>query len=490
MNLAGNKKVDNDMKGRLFVVILILFFANLCGVCLGIDNPPLGSGRVPASSGTSGLVRSPNPIDTSGNLVITGNVGGGKHFRGVVPYRSTTDFGVPLSSSTIIDPFLRRSVSSGNYLRITGRPESYYSLSQTVTSTIPGSSGIIRQPTINIKSGKAGRFVLPALPEKKVLSTANEDILNIGLRPMSRTRRQLEKVLLSDVEKYLHEKRLKAEQLEQKEKQFQHDLKELQEKTTELKEGLIDDDKPLQKSSEPKEGLDFEASAKTSDPLGQIDVYDLMQQQTKDLQKEFEQLKVKESKEQADEKTEEVKSSALDEFSEEQISVKAKTLLGKHKTFASYSTSKFNQYMLAGEEYLKQGKYYLAADAYTMASVYKPSDPLAYAGKSHALFAAGEYMSSALFLSRALEIFPEYANFKVDIAAMIDNQDLLEKRIADIRQWASKSETPELKFLLAYIFYQMNQSEWSRQAINSAYEKMPESAVAALKKAIDAETKQ
>ena len=69
------KKVYSDMKNRLFIVILILFFANHSRVCLGLDKTPLGSGRVPASAGRSGLVRSPNPIDRSGNLVVTGNVG-------------------------------------------------------------------------------------------------------------------------------------------------------------------------------------------------------------------------------------------------------------------------------------------------------------------------------------------------------------------------------------------------------------------------------
>jgi len=113
----------------------------------------------------------------------------------------------------------------------------------------------------------------------------------------------------------------------------------------------------------------------------------------------------------------------LENLSPEEISSKAKSILGEYKTFASYSQNKFNRYMLAGERYLKEGKFYLAADAYTLASVYKPDDPLAYAGKSHALFAAGEYMSSALYLSRALTVFPEYARFKIDIISMLGDKD-------------------------------------------------------------------
>jgi len=160
--------------------------------------------------------------------------------------------------------------------------------------------------------------------------------------------------------------------------------------------------------------------------------------------------------------------------------------MGPHKTFASFSEDKFNQYLRAAEQYLKQGKYYRAADAYTLASIYKPDDPLAYAGKSHALFASGEYMSSALFLSRALEIFPEYVQFKIDVEAMVGDRDKLESRVADVEEWLEKSDAGELWFLLGYVHYQMGRLEPAKKAINAAYEKMPEApAVITLKKAIE-----
>ena len=50
----------------------------------------------------------PNPVDNTSNLVITGNVSGGKAFRGNIPYGSTTSFGGRLGS-TSLDPFLRYS---------------------------------------------------------------------------------------------------------------------------------------------------------------------------------------------------------------------------------------------------------------------------------------------------------------------------------------------------------------------------------------------
>jgi hypothetical protein len=102
------------------------------------------------------------------------------------------------------------------------------------------------------------------------------------------------------------------------------------------------------------------------------------------------------------------------------------------------------------------------------------------------LFASGEYMSSAYFLSRAISIFPQYVKFKIDIVAMIPDKDKLESRISDIKEWIKRSDSPELNFLLAYIYYQLDKIELATEAINSAAAKIPDSVpVAALKRTIE-----
>ena len=50
-------------------------------------------GTVPPSSYGSGLITMPGPVDNASNAVVTGNVSGGKAFRGNIPYSSTTSFG-------------------------------------------------------------------------------------------------------------------------------------------------------------------------------------------------------------------------------------------------------------------------------------------------------------------------------------------------------------------------------------------------------------
>ena len=111
------------MGKKLFISAILLFGTVFSGDIFAIDNPnvrsPVGSATVPPSSYSDGLVTSPNPIDRSSDLVVTGNVGGGKHFRGILPYNAVTDFGGRLGSSTL-DTFLRRSYNPSGFKNYSG----------------------------------------------------------------------------------------------------------------------------------------------------------------------------------------------------------------------------------------------------------------------------------------------------------------------------------------------------------------------------------
>jgi tetratricopeptide (TPR) repeat protein len=159
--------------------------------------------------------------------------------------------------------------------------------------------------------------------------------------------------------------------------------------------------------------------------------------------------------------------------------------MGPHKDIESLSEAKFNQYILAAQTYLKQGKFYRAADSYGLASVYKKDDPAAYAGRGQALFAAGEYISSALFISRAIELSAAYAQGKNDLVTLLGDGDKLEGRIADVEEWLKRSDVAELQFLLGYVYYQIGKLNEAKRAIDIAYEKKPQwPAVQVIKKAI------
>jgi len=167
-------------------------------------------------------------------------------------------------------------------------------------------------------------------------------------------------------------------------------------------------------------------------------------------------------------------------------SARAKRIMGPHKSLESFSEAKFNQHMRAAESYLRQGMYYRAADSFTLASIYKVDDPRSLAGRGHALFAAGEYISSALFLSRALEIDPEYARTEIDFVTMLGGMGKLQSSIAEVKKWLERSGAGELQFLLAYVYYRMGKLQEAKEAIDMAYEKMRQSpAVDTVEKAVD-----
>jgi tetratricopeptide (TPR) repeat protein len=214
-------------------------------------------------------------------------------------------------------------------------------------------------------------------------------------------------------------------------------------------------------------------------------LYEMMLEQSEKTVRERKQQKiVKEANETKEEEQpqEEKRQSELTEIDKET----AEALQGVHKTFATESKTKFNQYMKTAEDYLKKGQYYRAADAYTLASIYNPSDPFAYAGRSHALFASGEYMSSAYYLMRAINMYPDYATVRVDLNAMIPDKDKLESRISDVNKWIERSKSPELQFLLAYVYNQLGKTEQAKDMINAASEKLPDNeAVKTLKDVIE-----
>lgn len=544
------------MRYRLIIMSAVAFFAILSETAWSLTpaevaNPsvrrPVGPATVPQTDIRSGLFPSLNPFDTTGNLMITGNVAGGRHFQGTVPYNSISAF-QGTTNSTTLDSFLRYSAGTGSSGLLAGGYIPYYSPSSTVTTTRPGLRSVIRPPTATMKMGgqDAEGLAGPAKPREQTLAGPKIGIPSIRYRPMRLSPQQLQRLISDGVLTYAEAKRLGDEQNTAQMQRLQRDLEQLQHRAPSLRESLIVRDESLRPFSQLERADDIlqppklqklkEQSgedrrwAPTRDKVlvpsqggltellteEQLDVYERMRRHIENLQKTREQSVAAEKRREgtgSEDKGEEAKLSGLgqvlttgekiqaykaklarqatgdkqeEELTDAELATRAKSIMGAHKTFASYSNDQFNQHMRASEQYMKEGKYYRAADTYTLAAIYKRDDPLAYAGKSHALFAAGGYMSSSLFLSRALEIFPEYARFKIDLVAMVGDRDKLESRIADIKQWLERTGAAELQFLLAYIYYQMGRVSEAKEAIDAAYEKLPDSpAVNALKKAID-----
>ena len=132
---------------------------------------PVRSATTPLSSyQSSGLVSRPNPLDSSGNLVVTGNVGAGKHFRGPVPYRSTTSMSAPLGS-TSLDSFMRYTAAPATPTSSAGTYGSFYSPTRTVASTLPGTRSVLTPDAVKPQGVRAPNALYPDLRSRPLLST-------------------------------------------------------------------------------------------------------------------------------------------------------------------------------------------------------------------------------------------------------------------------------------------------------------------------------
>jgi tetratricopeptide (TPR) repeat protein len=143
--------------------------------------------------------------------------------------------------------------------------------------------------------------------------------------------------------------------------------------------------------------------------------------------------------------------------------------------------------MRAAEDYLSASRYYKAADSFALALDYVPNNPKALTGRSRALFAAGEYVSSALYLCRALAIRPDYAKSRMDLVTLVGDRSRLAARIADLEQWSARSGSPQLGLLLGYVYLQIGRFSEAIEAVEAADLKTPNSGdFAAAKAAIAA----
>ncbi len=168
----------------------------------------------------------------------------------------------------------------------------------------------------------------------------------------------------------------------------------------------------------------------------------------------------------------------------------AQSALAQYATLQAFAQAKYDHFIASGHDHQQRGDYRQAADAYTLADTYKPNDPAASAGKSLALFAQSQFSTSALFLARTLERRPGYAQVAVDLEAQVGGTPALHRRIKEAETFLKRSRSFDLSFLLAYVYYQINDLGLAQKAIDKALRKQPEHAGAkAVRQAIEGKWK-
>ena len=431
------------------------------------------SPTTPVSSMATPFIYS-RPSAATGNMIMTGNVGGLQYFHGTLPYSATGNFTGRLES-TSLDSFMRLTSPTGQPFYSSTATAPAIMMSQAAasekvrTQNFTGQSAYTPLSTTDFpaqtpfssygtpssynqyQTGLLGRVSGYKTPEEQFIPQ---------LQPQTPVQipSDISQKTLFDILNPSAAKNLSAEQTAQGAKNAP------QEKIP----GALDQIKAqLNQNSQPEDAKE-QADRKLREAI---------EQQWKDKLKAL-QPETKPSSEQT-------KPAAQQGGGAEP---KSKTAVPSIRTpqVEKLYEEKANQYLESAYQLLKQQNFYQAADAFTWASLYQPSDPNGYVGKALALFGAGEYVSSSRLLAAGLKLVPDFAKNKFDLAELLGGKEKLDSRIVDLDKFSKDSSSGELYFLLAFVQYKTDQIQQAKASIDAAEIKMPaEDIVKSLKSIIN-----
>jgi len=462
------------MKKRIFVLTAII----ICTVFTPLAFCRNGSATTPVSAGAgvgasrsatnpvsrrqdSYVSRKPKSSDT--NRLISFNVTGDGYFLGTVPYGSVSGYGTDYGSNNLYS-FIRRSdgVFNRGVTNMYQMPSRMATSTRAVRSIDPGRSHAAL-------IGEMGKYAPKDLSSRQPISTYYQK------RPSLTGVEKLERLILKQPELA---KIREAAELARK-----TDAAAWQKKSAELDDILTNEP---QKPAEPALVEDTYENLKT---IRQRRKEELLK---RELMEEIAPVEIEpgQEEEQNDEtglsspgkyqetsaEDETPEADGLDEYNKAtDLHAHALEIRGDHTTFADYAKAKFKTYIQAAQEFIKEGRYYMAADAYSLAEVYNPGNIEAITGMAHNLFAAGEYMSSAFLLRKALRLQPEYAKETTHLGQLLIDRDMIENRVIELERCVNASKASELSFLMAYILYRTDRPDTAMSFIDIAAEKMTDS---------------
>jgi tetratricopeptide (TPR) repeat protein len=445
---------------------------------------------------------------------MTGNVDGGKHFRGYLPYNSTSDLTIDVGSS-YIDAFMRYTqVPTGTDITVSGYSP-FYSQTASVTGMVPGQGYVINpglsMPGIGPELRQLGQSdrTLITMDDISLLGNSADKIDLKGLPLLKEGSSEEDREVITQD---LPLQGLDIPEADQRTESWT-ELNPLKKEAPEVSEDLSLFKKPgvqepgdlnsqsrvVQIQTFPEEDTDdgtvgirddLDLLGPISDPtLSVREETDRWQEAVQDVNEDgnawdtammdlWKNITVHTGdKDTAPEPSEDVAlhlqipPSVQNELC---ARMKGSSQYFDQASFTNYSQRQFCKYVNEAEYHLRSGDTRRALNAYTMASVYYPDDPLVDLGKSHALFAQGEFAGSALFLSRALEGLPAYGKVRLDLAGLLGGEQRLAEYIKQAETELRESPSVDLYIVLGYIYYQIGDLDSARGAIETARESRPD----------------
>lgn len=124
---------------------------------------------------------------------------------------------------------------------------------------------------------------------------------------------------------------------------------------------------------------------------------------------------------------------------------------------------------------MQRRDYHRACESFTLATAYRPHDARAYLGKGHALLAAGQYIDSALSVAKAVELDVPYVLQRTDLIQLVGGPDAFIAHFNELDRLIEADGGPQIQFLMAYIYYQMDRPTEAKAAIDAAQRLLPAS---------------
>jgi hypothetical protein len=142
--------------------------------------------------------------------------------------------------------------------------------------------------------------------------------------------------------------------------------------------------------------------------------------------------------------------------------------------------SRFQELVASGEQKLRDGEYFWAERRFERALRFTPGHPLAMAGKGHAQIGAGLYAPAALTLRRLLTQRPEMIDVQYG-TDLLPNQVRLNIAVNRLRQLLVEPRDRALyAFLLAYIGHQTDKPDLVEEGLRIMGEGSPDDPLHAL----------
>ncbi len=136
--------------------------------------------------------------------------------------------------------------------------------------------------------------------------------------------------------------------------------------------------------------------------------------------------------------------------------------------------SRVDELLATAEERLRKGEYFLAERRFGRVLRFTPGHPLATAGMAHAQIGAGLYASAALNLHNLLRHHPEMIDVKYD-QALLPNRTRLRTAIEEVRSRSdARYDRASHGFLLAYLGHQLDDSALLEEGLRIMAEAAPE----------------